>query len=31
MTGQSVSIREADDVVLPTTMPAIPRLGNPPA
>ena len=28
MTGQSVSIREADDVVLPTTMPAILRLGK---
>lgn len=28
MTGQSVSIREADDAVLPTTMPAILRLGK---
>ena len=28
MTGQSVSIREVDDVVLPTTMPAILRLGK---
>ena len=28
MTGQSVSIREGDDVVLPTTMPAILRLGK---